>query len=120
MTRSSRHLALPARPSGSVTGRGVARGSEGGQVRDDDGTWGRGGGISPAAGLGEGGGSTPIAITKDAPFPRWCGPTENTPPQVTGTAECPDEKSLPGCGCNKRGETAPCWTYKREFRGLGD
>jgi hypothetical protein len=119
MTLLSRNLVLTALSFGSVAAIVIACGSEESTFKDGDGDAG-GPGIFPEAGLGEGGGQNQIDITKDDPFPKWCGPTENKPPQVTGTAECPDDKNLPGCGCNKRGDTAPCWTYRREFRGLGD
>jgi hypothetical protein len=64
------------------------------------------------------GGSGPD-ITKNDPFPPWCGPDAGAPPQIGGTEQCPDDKNLPGCGCDEPGKTAPCWTGLRKQRNLG-
>lgn len=54
------------------------------------------------------------------PPPKWCGAAgQPTPPTPGGTAECPDDKNKPGCGCNNVGDTAACWTGLRTNRGLG-
>jgi hypothetical protein len=59
-------------------------------------------------------------LTLNDPFPPWCGPDSGTPqPQILGTEQCPDDKNLPGCGCDHAGETAPCWTGLRRQRNLG-
>jgi hypothetical protein len=41
------------------------------------------------------------------------------PPAVGGTAECPDDKNKPGCGCDVVGATAACWTGLRANRHNG-
>jgi hypothetical protein len=54
------------------------------------------------------------------PPPKFCvldgGPAA---PTVGGTAECPDDKNKPGCGCKTAGETAACWTGLRINRHNG-
>jgi len=54
------------------------------------------------------------------PPPKWCGPAgQPEPPRPGGTAECPDDKNKPGCGCTNVGEKAACWTGLRVNRKLG-
>jgi len=54
------------------------------------------------------------------PPPKWCGPTSQpTPPKVTGSPECPDDKNKPGCACDTLGEKKPCWTGLRAQRSHG-
>ncbi len=58
------------------------------------------------------------------PPPKYCpipgGPAAPpTPKSVNGNAECPDDKNKPGCGCDKVGEMAACWTGLRINRHTG-
>ena len=54
------------------------------------------------------------------PPPSYCGPSpQSAPPKPGGTADCPDDKNKPGCGCTTAGETAACWTGLRANRNLG-
>ncbi|MBX3191005.1 MAG: hypothetical protein KF819_28675 [Labilithrix sp.] len=54
------------------------------------------------------------------PPPKWCGPMgQPEPPRPGGTADCPDDKNKPGCGCTNVGEEAACWTGLRANRNLG-
>lgn len=60
-------------------------------------------------------------VTNDPPA-GYCGPDAgdaSTPVAIGGTADCPDDKNLPGCGCATAGQTAACWTGYRKNRGLG-
>jgi len=57
---------------------------------------------------------------KDDPPPNFCGIDGGpTPKTIGGTKECPDDKNLPGCGCDTPGATAACWTGLRKNRNLG-
>jgi hypothetical protein len=59
-------------------------------------------------------------LYKNDPPPPWCGPDSGVmPPPIGGTEACPDDKNRPGCGCNKVGEEAACWTGLRKHRNLG-
>lgn len=55
------------------------------------------------------------------PPPKYCvlDGGQSAPPAPGGTAECPDDKNKPGCGCNTAGETAACWTGLRVNRHNG-
>jgi hypothetical protein len=54
------------------------------------------------------------------PPPNYCGPNpQAAPPKPGGTADCPDDKNKPGCGCTTVGEEAACWTGLRVNRNLG-
>jgi hypothetical protein len=54
------------------------------------------------------------------PPPNYCGPNpQAAPPKPGGTADCPDDKNKPGCGCTTAGEEAACWTGLRANRHLG-
>lgn len=54
------------------------------------------------------------------PPPKYCGPDPKAaPPQPGGTADCPDDKNKPGCGCDKLDEVKDCWTGLRVNRELG-
>lgn len=54
------------------------------------------------------------------PPPNYCGPNpQAAPPRPGGTADCPDDKNKPGCGCTTAGEEAACWTGLRVNRHLG-
>jgi hypothetical protein len=54
------------------------------------------------------------------PPPKYCVLAgQSTPPPPGGTADCPDDKNKPGCGCANLGETAACWTGLRVNRHLG-
>lgn len=56
----------------------------------------------------------------DPPSSYACAPTgQPTPPPVTGTESCPDDKNKPGCACQNVGEEKPCWTGLRKNRNLG-
>jgi hypothetical protein len=58
----------------------------------------------------------------DDPPPAYCGAGSDAGtqiPNIGGTADCPDDKNLPGCGCDNPGATAPCWTGYRKNRNLG-
>ena len=69
-----------------------------------------------------GNGSTPDAGDTYAndPPPMYCVlPGQPTPTKPGGTQQCPDDKNLPGCGCDMLGATAACWTGLRVNRGLG-
>lgn len=58
---------------------------------------------------------------KNDPLPKYCvldGGAE-AGPIPTGTADCPSDKNKPGCGCEKVGETAACWTGLRVNRKIG-
>jgi hypothetical protein len=71
-------------------------------------------------GFGEAGqGGGPDLYANDPP-PTFCGPDSGiTPPVIKGTLDCPEDKNKPGCGCDKIGDTAPCWTGLRKNRSLG-
>lgn len=59
-------------------------------------------------------------LFKDDPPPNYCGVDAGKPiSKIGGTAECPDDKNKPGCGCSQEGEKAKCWTGLRKNRGLG-
>jgi len=88
-----------------------------------EGTPDSGGGAPIGPGLGGGpdnktpDGGDPYA---NDPPPRWCGPAgQPEPPKPGGTADCPDDKNKPGCGCTVLGEKKPCWTGLRANRNLG-
>lgn len=60
-------------------------------------------------------------ITGTDPFPMYCvfdGGTGSHPP-VTGTADCPSDKNVEGCPCDRPGDTAKCWPGHRKNRNLG-
>jgi hypothetical protein len=76
-------------------------------------------GVFGDGGFGEGGDNGPDLYANDPP-PPWCGPDSGAPPPpIQGTLECPEDKNKPGCGCEKPGDTAPCWTGLRKNRNLG-
>lgn len=77
------------------------------------------GGVLGSSGADPGGPDSGNLYANDPP-PKWCGPGgDPAPPPPGGTEQCPDDKNLPGCGCNKVGEKAKCWTGLRKHRGLG-
>ena len=78
-------------------------------------------GLVPDASFGSSSGDLPDAdLYANDPPPKWCGPGgDPAPPEPGGTLECPDDKNLPGCGCNTLGEKKACWTGFRRQRGLG-
>jgi hypothetical protein len=64
--------------------------------------------------------STGPDLYKNDPLAPWCGPDSGVPaPPILGTEECPEDKNKPGCGCDRVGDTAPCWTGLRRHRNLG-
>lgn len=76
-------------------------------------------GVDGSFGHNDGGpdGGDPYA---NDPPPPWCGPPgQPEPPKPGGTAECPDDKNKPGCGCDEVGKQAACWTGLRANRSLG-
>lgn len=71
-------------------------------------------------GFGDAAGQTGPDLYKNDPLPKWCGPDGGgSAPVIGGTEECPEDKNKPGCGCDKPGDTAACWTGLRRHRGLG-
>jgi len=116
MTLSSRNILISILALGSVAAVIVACGSDGSKFDDGTtpiGTFGDGG-------FGDGSSSNDPDLYKNDPPPPWCGPDSGTPaPPIKGTEECPEDKNKPGCGCDKPGEEAPCWTGLRKNRNLG-
>jgi hypothetical protein len=118
MILSSRHLLVSLLACGSVAGIVIACGSE--TSTFDDGK------NNPPV-FSDGGFPDPslvdpsASLYKDDPPPQWCGPESGAkaPPTITGTAECPSDKNLPGCACDTIGATAPCWEGLRKDRNLG-
>lgn len=106
---------------GSIAALVIACGSDPGSEFTNGGPDAGSSGSIPDGGFGSSSGELPDAdlYAKDPP-PQWCGPGgDPAPPPPGGTEDCPDDKNLPGCGCTKAGETAPCWTGLRKHRNLG-
>jgi hypothetical protein len=76
---------------------------------------------TPDGGFGTSGGQGDVDLYANDPPPKWCGPDggDPAPPSPGGTETCPDDKNKPGCGCDRTGEKAKCWTGLRKHRGLG-
>jgi hypothetical protein len=75
---------------------------------------------TPDGGFGDGGDDPNGDLYKDDPPPNFCGIDGGPVPKtIGGTAECPDDKNKPGCGCETPGEKAACWTGLRKNRNLG-
>jgi hypothetical protein len=55
------------------------------------------------------------------PPPPMCLPDGGMakPPQIGGTADCPEDKNREGCTCPKDGTQAACWPGKRQNRNHG-
>ncbi|MBI4702460.1 MAG: hypothetical protein HY744_15180 [Deltaproteobacteria bacterium] len=56
---------------------------------------------------------------EDDPLPTTCDGGGQPPPHPGGTPECPGDKNLQGCPCQKEGENAACWPGKRKNRNRG-
>ncbi|MDB4946713.1 MAG: hypothetical protein JWP97_6247 [Labilithrix sp.] len=87
---------------------------------DDAGSGSSSGFVGEGGIIGSGGEPDAGDTYANDPPPQYCVlPGQATPPKPGGTEQCPDDKNLPGCGCDTVGKTAPCWTGKRVNRGLG-
>jgi hypothetical protein len=120
MNLSSRNIVLSGLGFAFVGAIVIACGTEDSSTFPPPGSSGSSGNpIFEDSGFGEAGPDPGIDVSKD-PFPKWCGPDAGAKPTIiTGTEECPDDKNLPGCGCNRVGDTAACWTGLRKDRNLG-
>ena len=114
MALSSRHIVFSVIASFVVGGVVIACGSDGSTF--GDGTTPSGTFSDASLGNDDSAASDPYA---NDPPPQYCGPDGGAAPVVTGTAQCPDDKNKPGCGCRAPGTTAPCWTGLRADRNLG-
>jgi len=121
MIFSSRNLCIALSACASVASLVVACGSDSDSTFND-------GNVNPQ--FSDGGGfnndaqGTQDDLYKNDPLPKYCGPeagSASTPPPVTGTEDCPDDKNKPGCYCDPTKDQGPhpCWTGLRKNRSLG-
>jgi hypothetical protein len=118
MILSSRNVLVSILSCGAIAAVVIACGSTGSTFQPPGPT---NPGFTRDSGFGEAG-PPQDDITRNDPPPPWCGPDSGVPqpPPITGTAECPDDKNLPGCGCKNVGDKAACWTGYRKQRHLGN
>jgi hypothetical protein len=119
MLTNNRTILVALGALASVTFLVVACGSDTGSTFGDPDA----AGMGPETGIlgnGEGGPDSGDPYAHDPP-PKYCvlDGGMSAPPPPTGTEECPSDKNKPGCGCDKVGDMAACWTGLRVNRHNG-